>query len=70
VAIAEAGRRGEVRYLGEVDTSEAAANDDTSVIGAAVAGPPREWVNPGSHPGSFCRSVAALDLMYCCSNRT
>ena len=42
VAIAEAGRRGEVRYLGEVDTSEAA----TRKLIAALAAKYRKLTPP------------------------
>ena len=38
VAIAEAGRRGEVRYLGEVDTSEAATRKLVAKLAAKYLG--------------------------------
>ncbi len=43
VAVADAGRNGEVRYLGEVDTSEAAPRKLVAKLAAKYGKPPCEW---------------------------
>ncbi len=58
VAIADAGRNGEIRYLGEFDNTEAATRKlDTAVAAIAPAVAPTGYVLP------FLNGIAHIDVL-------